>query len=332
MAFRYRHGDRPLPGYTIQRGVGAGGFGEVYYALSDGGREVALKCLQHNPEIELRGVGQCMNLKSPHLVTIFDVKTGPDGAAFVIMEYVTGPSLRDILRESPGGLGPEKAAFFAREIARGLGYLHERGIVHRDLKPENIFFEDGYVKIGDYGLSKYISVSRQSCQTISVGTVHYMAPEIGSGRYHRGIDIYALGVILYEMLTGRVPFTGDSFGEILMKHLTVEPDLTGIPEPFLPILKKSLAKNPDERYARAEEMVAELERSPEIQAWMRSFRPEGLSHLGPPLQATETVVLGTPRPDAAGRPASPLPGGAASPPPIPQHGPPPLPPHISPEG
>ena len=280
MVFRYKHGDRPLDGYTVQRGVGSGGFGEVYYALSDGGRQVALKCLQHNQDIELRGVGQCMNLKSPYLVTIFDVKRAADGMACVIMEYVAGPSLRDILQESPGSLGTAKSAWLVREIARGLGYLHERGIVHRDLKPENIFFEDGYVKIGDYGLSKYISLSRQSCQTISVGTVHYMAPEIGSGRYHRGIDIYALGVILYEMLAGRVPFSGDSFGEILMKHLTLEPDVSVLPAPLAEIVRKALRKNPEERYGKVEDLIADLTAIPEVEAALRDFRPESISRPG----------------------------------------------------
>ncbi len=321
VGFRYRHGDRPLDGYTIQRGVGAGGFGEVYYAVSDGGRQVALKVLQYNQEIELRGVGQCMNLKSPHLVSIFDVKTGTDGAAFVIMEYVTGPSLREILRDAPNGQGPEKTAFFVREIGRGLAYLHERGIVHRDLKPENIFFEDGYVKIGDYGLSKYISISQQSAQTISVGTVHYMAPEIGSGRYHRGIDIYALGIMAYEMLAGRVPFTGDSFGEILMKHLTVEPDYSAIPAPFLPILKKALAKSPETRYERVEAMVDDLAASPEIDGWLRSIKPENLTRAGQRPEVMETVVLGSPAsPRPAARPAA-RPGGAPPlPPPLPAAG------------
>jgi hypothetical protein len=300
VVFRYKHGDRPLDGYTIQRGVGSGGFGEVYYAVSDGGRQVALKCLQHNQEIELRGVGQCMNLKSPYLVSIFDVKRATDGMACVIMEYVAGPSLRDLFSESAGSMGPAKAAWFVGEIAKGLSYLHERGIVHRDLKPENIFFEDGYVKIGDYGLSKYISLSRQSCQTISVGTVHYMAPEIGSGRYHRGIDIYALGVILYEMLAGRVPFTGDSFGEILMKHLTLDPDLSALPEPFQEVVRKALRKNPEERYAKVDEMLEDLHRSPEIEAHLRDFRPETISRPGrkPEEPALETVVLSPPSPAA----------------------------------
>ncbi|MEK7757864.1 MAG: protein kinase, partial [Planctomycetota bacterium] len=139
MAYTFKHGDRPLDEYTIQRAVGRGGFGEVYYAMSDGGREVAIKYLKENPQVELRGVGHCINLKSPHLVSIFDVKKNADGDYFIIMEYCSGPSLRDLLIAEPNGFGVEKAAFFAREIGKGLAYLHERGIVHRDLKPANIF-------------------------------------------------------------------------------------------------------------------------------------------------------------------------------------------------
>ncbi|MGA2231967.1 MAG: serine/threonine-protein kinase, partial [Tepidisphaeraceae bacterium] len=195
--FQYKHGDKPLEGFTIQRAAGRGGFGEVYYALSDSGREVALKLVHTYEQIELRGISQCMNLKSPHLVTIFDVKYGDDGRPWVIMEFVNGPSLRELLDAAPSGLGSAKAAFFLREIGKGLTYLHDCGIVHRDLKPGNIFYENGYVKIGDYGLSKTMSVTRHSGQTVAVGTLHYMAPEIGEGRYDRSIDIYALGALLF---------------------------------------------------------------------------------------------------------------------------------------
>ena len=258
MRYRYRHGDRPLDGYTIQRGIGRGGFGEVYYAVSDGGREVAIKTLLQNEEIELRGVRECINLKSPHLLSIFDVRRGEDGLAFVIMEYVTGPSLRELLEQHPRGLGFRESMFLAAELVKGLKCLHERGIVHRDLKPENIFFEDGFVKIGDYGLAKLISASQPSVQTISVGTVHYMAPEIGSGNYRRSIDIYALGVIVYELLTGTVPFTGDSFGEILLKHVTAEPDLEPIDETIRSTLKRALEKKPEDRFSTVDEFAAGL--------------------------------------------------------------------------
>ena len=277
MSFRYRHGDRPLEGYTIQRGVGRGAFGEVYYAISDGGREVALKTILQNHEIELRGVRHCINLKNPHLVSIFDVRETPEGLPVVIMEYIAGPSLRDLVREYPKGMPAPQAAFLFREIASGLSYLHERGIVHRDLKPENLFFEEGLVKIGDYGLSKYVSLSRQSGQTMSVGTVHYMAPEIGSGIYNQGIDIYALGVMLYELLTGQVPFGGDSFGEILMKHLTAKPDLSGLPEPFRSVVAKALAKKPEDRYESVEAMTKELLRDESLSASLHQFNPASLS-------------------------------------------------------
>ncbi len=258
MAFKFKNGDRPVDGYTIQRAAGKGGFGEVYYALSDGGREVAIKYLCNNSEMELRGVGACINLKSPHLVSIFDVVKAVDGEPALIMEYVSGPSLRDMLIAEPKGFAPEKAAFFVRELAKGLSYLHERGIVHRDLKPGNVFYEDGYVKIGDYGLSKFMSVSRHSGQTASVGTVHYMAPEIGSGNYAQGVDIYALGVMLYEMLLGRLPFEGSSMAEVLMKHLTSQPELEGLSEPFGKVIRKALEKDPKDRYQNVNELVDDL--------------------------------------------------------------------------
>ncbi len=277
MAYRFKHGDRPLEDYTIQRGVGRGGFGEVYYAISDGGREVALKYLRENADVELRGVSACMNLKSPHLVMIFDVKKSAEGEYFIIMEYVSGPSLRDLMIAEPSGLGPQKAAFFVREIGKGLSYLHDRGIVHRDLKPGNIFYEDGYVKIGDYGLSKFISVSRHSAQTTSVGTVHYMAPEVGSGSYTRSIDIYALGVILYEMLLGRVPFEGSSMGEVLMKHLTAQPEVDALAHPFAQVIRKALAKDPNDRYQTVDEMVDALLDVDDVKQSVAGFNPGSLS-------------------------------------------------------
>ncbi len=274
MAFTFKHGDRVLDHYTIQRGVGRGGFGEVYYAVSDGGREVAIKYLRDNPHVELRGVNHCINLKSPHLVSIFDVRKSEAGEYFIILEYISGPSLRDLLVAEPNGLGVQKAAFFLREIGKGLAYLHDRGIVHRDLKPGNIFFDDSYVKIGDYGLSKFISVSRHSAQTASVGTVHYMAPEVGSGQYSKSIDVYALGVMLYEMLLGRVPFEGSSMGEVLMKHLTAQPEVDALPAPFADVIRKALAKDPKDRYQTVHEMLQDVFNEETVQQSMAGFNPE----------------------------------------------------------
>ncbi|MCX5645243.1 MAG: protein kinase [Phycisphaerae bacterium] len=302
--YQYKYGDRPLEGYTIQRAAGRGGFGEVYYTISDSGRQVALKVVQSYEQIEVRGISQCMNLKSPHLVTIFDVKYNDKGKPFVIMEFVSGPSLADLLKESPGGLGTQKAAFFLREIGKGLSFLHECGIVHRDLKPGNIFYENGYVKIGDYGLTKAISASHHVSHTITVGTVHYMAPEVGQGRYDRSIDIYALGILLYEMLTGQVPFLGSSPAEILMKHMTAAPDLTNIEEPFARVIRKALAKDPAERYQSVQAMVEDIFGAENIRNSVSQFAPEELSvvaeHIAQKMQGAQARASGqTPAPGAA---------------------------------
>jgi len=181
MKFTYSSGQRPLDGFTLKRGVGKGGFGEVYFAVSDGGKEVALKLLRDNREVELRGVAQCLNLKHPNLVNLYDLRTDPRGDHWVVMEYVAGESLHTVLSRHPGGLPLELAREWFLSLARAVAYLHDHGVVHRDLKPANVFLENGVVKVGDYGLSKAISGSQRTAQTQSIGTVHYMAPEISTG-------------------------------------------------------------------------------------------------------------------------------------------------------
>jgi len=269
MKFIYSTGARPLDGYTIKRGVGVGGFGEVYFATSDAGKEVALKRIQRNLDVEIRGVTHCLNLKHLNLISIFDIKYDDQGEAWIIMEFVAGESLKDVIDRNPNGMPRDEVDSWFSSICAGVAYLHDHGIVHRDLKPGNIFIDEGIVKIGDYGLSKFISCSRRSGQTESVGTFHYMAPEIGKGVYGKEIDIYALGIILFEMLTGRVPFDGESSQEIIMKHLTAEPDLSGIPPRYQQVIQRALFKDPAQRPARVEQMVKLLD-LPEAAS---TFRP-----------------------------------------------------------
>lgn len=265
--FLYPTGSQPLEGYTIKRGVGRGGFGEVYFATSDAGKEVALKLIRRNLDVELRGVKHCLNLKHHNLISIYDIRTDSLGDEWVVMEYVSGESLEDAIERYPNGMPTELVLKWMHGIGSGVAYLHDHGIVHRDLKPGNVFLDDdaggglesgGMVKIGDYGLSKFISCSRRSGQTESVGTVHYMAPEIANGRYGREIDTYALGIMLYEMLTGHVPFEGESVGEVLMKHLTADPDLDMLEEPYRDIVRRTLAKDPEIRIGSVNEMLALL--------------------------------------------------------------------------
>jgi hypothetical protein len=232
----------------------------VYYALSDGGKEVALKLVRgDNLEVELRGMAQCLNLKHPNLLALYDMRTDPQGDHWVVMEYISGEPLSAVLNRHTQGLPVDLAQQWFLALARAVAYLHDHGIVHRDLKPGNIFLEMGTVKVGDYGLSKFISSSQHTAQTQSVGTVHYMAPEIATGNYNKQIDIYAAGIILYEMLTGRVPFDGETTGEILMKHLTSPPDLSKLPADYANVVGKALAKNPAHRYPTMNEMARAVE-------------------------------------------------------------------------
>ena len=249
MRFTFVPESRPLEGYTIKRAIHRGGFGEVYYALSDAGKEVALKLLHNNMEVELRGVSQCLNLKHPNLVTIFDIRQDSEQEHWIVMEYVGGQSLYDVLCKHPSGMPLPEILTWLDGMTAGLSFLHDRGLVHRDLKPANIFSDAGIVKIGDVGLSKYISDSRRSAQTQSVGTVYYMAPEVARGRYGREVDVYSMGIMLCEMMTGHVPFEGETTAEILMKHLTAEPDLTRLPNAVRMVLAAALEKDPARRIA-----------------------------------------------------------------------------------
>jgi len=297
--FMYASGSRPLDGFTIKRGVGYGGFGEIYYAISDAGKEVALKLVRRNLDVELRGIRHCLNLKHPNLVALYDIRRDGQGDTWVVMEYVSGCSLADAIAAHPDGMAAQDALAWLHGIAAGVGHLHDHGIVHRDLKPANIFSEEGLVKVGDYGLSKFISCSRRSGQTESIGTVHYMAPEVANGRYGKEIDIYAMGVILYEMLTGCVPFDGESVGEVLMKHLTGQPDLSMLAEPLRSVVARALEKDPAKRFASVAEMMADLPAAagsnacPPPESLVMSSTGSSTAGGAPARPLAETVVFAT---------------------------------------
>jgi eukaryotic-like serine/threonine-protein kinase len=259
MKFLYRSGQRPLEGFTIKRGLGKGGFGEVYYAVSDGGKDVALKLIRSHTDIELRGIAACLNLKHPNLLHLYDLRTDVRGDHWLIMEYVQGETLTQILAKHTHGLSIPKVKEWFLQAARAVAYLHDYSIVHRDLKPGNLFIENDQVRIGDYGLSKPIGSATSLEQSRGVGTVYYMAPEIVTGNYSRQVDVYALGVTLFEMLTGKPPFEGDTWEQVANKHQTDLPDLTGIPQAFVPILEHALHKDPKKRYTDVEQMIAAVE-------------------------------------------------------------------------
>ena len=293
MKFALAPESRPLEGYTIKRAIHRGGFGEVYYALTDAGKEVALKLLHNNTEVELRGVSQCMNLKHPNLVTIFDMRQDADKDHWIIMEYVGGKGLYEVLQENPAGLPLNEVFRWLHGMTAGLSFLHDRGLVHRDLKPANVFSDADLVKIGDVGLSKYISESRRSAQTQSVGTVYYMAPEVARGRYGREVDVYSLGVILYEMITGRVPFEGETTAEILMKHLTAEPDLSVLPEKLRPVLAAALEKDPDRRISDVDELERRFRKAIEDSGFeLAKPTPVYVSKLSAEAAAAKTTLNG----------------------------------------
>jgi len=306
MKFTYPSDARPVDGYTIRRGIHRGGYGEVYYAVSDAGKEVALKLLTHDLETELRGIRQCLNLKHPNLVSLFDVKTDSDGEHWLVMEYVHGSNLEDVLTAFPQGLPLGEVRDWLAGLVEGVEFLHDRGLIHRDLKPANIYRENGVVKIGDVGLSKRLDGARGQ-HTESIGTVYYMAPEITHGQYGPQIDVYSLGIILYEMLTGKLPFNGETSGEILMKQLSAAPDLAAVAPNLRPMLARALEKDPKQRTPSARQLGIEFEQALSPTAIPESHFVKGATRPVPVTVEAARKETDRKRDTAARRPVSPPP-------------------------
>jgi len=255
-----------VPGYRIQRILGKGGMATVYLATQMSlGRPVALKVL-HDPDTpqffeRFFNEGRCIaRLNHSNLIAIFDIGQG-DGFYYIAMEYLPGGDLKSRILQ---GIKPAHALKILSRLAGCLAYVHGEGVIHRDIKPSNILFRnDGSPVLTDFGIAKLIQTDNDLTVTGTVmGSPHYLSPELAQGirRVDGRSDLYSMGIILYEMLTGRKPYTADSFAATLMAH--IQKPLPRLPEQFAdlqPLLDKLLAKKPEERFQNGAELLMNLQ-------------------------------------------------------------------------
>ncbi|MDD4856722.1 MAG: protein kinase [Candidatus Krumholzibacteria bacterium] len=257
--------------YRIIEKLGEGGMGVVYKAEDlKLNRFVALKFLPphvSDDEATQRFVNEAhavSALDHPNICAIYEIDQTPEGQMFIAMPCYEGASLQEMIKKGP--LALDEAVWIASQIAKGLAKAHEKGIVHRDVKPGNILVtSDGLAKIVDFGLAKLATQARLTRVGTTVGTTMYMSPEQASGlEADERSDIWSLGVVLYEMATGRPPFEGEHEQAIIYSILNDTPEpvgrlLPGAPKDLERILTKALAKNLTERYQRMSEMAADLD-------------------------------------------------------------------------
>jgi serine/threonine-protein kinase len=258
--------------YRIQRKLGAGGMADVYLAEDQElGRRVAIKILngRHANDDQFierfrREAKNAAALNHPNIVSIYDRGEAED-TYYIAMEYLDGRTLKELI-VSRGAAPMNVAIEYARQILSALRFAHRHGIVHRDIKPHNVLVDgEGRVKVTDFGIAR--AGTSQMTETGSiVGTAQYLSPEQAKGgEVDPRSDLYSLGVVLYELLTGKTPFDGETPVEIAMKHLSTAPKPPSKLRPDIPreldmVVLRALAKNPDERYQSADEMEADLER------------------------------------------------------------------------
>jgi eukaryotic-like serine/threonine-protein kinase len=258
--------------YRLVELLGQGGMATIYRARdSQLERDVAIKILRPeygaDPDFidRFRHEAQAAaSLNHPGIVAVYDYGTDPAGP-YIAMELIEGEDLSTIIRRT-GALPPRAAARLVAQAARAVGAAHDRGIVHRDIKPGNLLVaRDGRLKVTDFGIARAISESGLTLPGTTLGSVHYFSPEQARGEMATpASDIYSLGIVLYELLTGRRPWTGDTAAAIATARLTgavPSPSAAhgGIPPSLEAIDRKALASNPDERFASAAEMAAALE-------------------------------------------------------------------------
>src|SRR5437667_11188652 len=259
--------------YLIIRKLGAGGMANVYLAEDQElGRRVAIKILDDRHAADdsfierfRREAKNAAGLSHPNIVSIHD-RGEAEGTYYIAMEYLSGRSLKELI-VSRGPTPIKIAVDYTRQILAALSFAHRNGIVHRDIKPHNVVVDsDGRLKVTDFGIAR--SGASQMTEVGSIiGTAQYLSPEQARGApVDQRSDVYSVGIVLYEMLTGKVPFTGDTPLEIAMTHLSATPEPPSeqrieIPHELDSIVLRALAKDPVDRYQSAEEMDADLARA-----------------------------------------------------------------------
>src|SRR5213592_709682 len=265
--------DRLFDGrYLITRKLGAGGMANVYLAEDQElGRRVAIKILNDRHAADdsfverfRREAKNAAGLSHPNIVSVYDRGTA-EGTYYIAMEYLDGRSLKELI-VSRGPAPVTVSVEYARQILQALRFAHRHGIVHRDIKPHNVLVDaEGRVKVTDFGIARAGASQMTEAGSI-VGTAQYLSPEQARGTdVDQRSDLYSLGIVLYELLTGTLPFTGDTPVEIAMKHLSTIPEAPSAKRADVPrdldlIVTRALAKDPDDRYQSADEMDADLER------------------------------------------------------------------------
>ncbi len=257
--------------YELVEQVGEGGMALVFRALDRRlNRNVAVKIMRDemaaDEEFKRRFCAESQAvamLSHPNIVAVYDVSHN-DKIEYIVMELIDGITLKQYM-DRRGILSWKEAVHFSKQIARALGHAHERGIIHRDIKPQNIMLlRDGTIKVADFGIASLESELHES-DGQAIGSIHYIAPEQARGELPDArSDIYSLGVVMYEMMTGKVPYTGDSLGEIAVKHMNAAPtpiheinkDLPGVLEE---IIMRAMAANLQDRYQTAAELADDLE-------------------------------------------------------------------------
>ncbi len=258
--------------YEIKERIGSGGMADVYRAVDTRlNRLIAVKVLKSEFSNDKSFISRFKNeaksaagLSHPNIVSVYDV--GDDkGFHYIVMELVEGITLKKFI-EKKGRLEVREAVGISIQIAQGMEAAHEHGIIHRDIKPQNIMISrDGKVKVADFGIAKVVSSDTYTQN--AVGSVHYLSPEQARGGYYdERSDIYSLGVTLYEMLTGQLPFGGESDVSVALKHIQLEARparelVPSIPYSLDKVVQKCMQKHPENRYSSASDLIIDLKHS-----------------------------------------------------------------------